>query len=311
MGCVYLATNTVNGKMYVGKGTYGLENRRASHEDIASKGKGNVFHCALRKYGFNVFKWERLYRSSDNEKLLEREIFYIKLLSTRCPGGYNLTDGGGGILGFRHSDVARDKIGAASRGKKKPPLPIEVCARISATLSGRKLSAEHCANIGASMKGKKQKRGPQSPEHTAKIAAANTGKKRSPEACANISAGLKGKKRGPQSPEITAKIAASNRGKKRSLEACANISAGSKGKKRSLEVCIQMSIDRTGKRHPHVGRPQSADHRAKLSVSCSGWKQTPEACAKIGAGVRAAAERHRAKALVEGGLKLLMPRQRL
>ena len=107
MGCVYLVTNTISGKQYVGKTVKSLRSRRAAHKHDALV-KYDVcpaFHRALRRYGFDAFKWERLYRGDDNEKLIEREIFYIKLLNSRAPNGYNLTDGGDGANTLIDPDV--------------------------------------------------------------------------------------------------------------------------------------------------------------------------------------------------------------
>ncbi len=183
MGCVYLVTNMVNGKMYVGYTTRTLDCRRYGHESDAKKGSCPAFHKALRKYGFDAFKWERLYRSDDNEKLLEREIFYIKLLGTKGAKGYNLTDGGDGgdtFSGRSHKPEAKLKIGNANRGKKPTVESIakmrntkrirgysqEGLDRLIAagkarypisgfTFKGHKHTLETRARIGSALKGKK------------------------------------------------------------------------------------------------------------------------------------------------------------
>ena len=56
MGCIYRATNTVNGKMYIGKTKNTLEERRVGHLTASNKRK-SVFQKALKKYGKDSFEW--------------------------------------------------------------------------------------------------------------------------------------------------------------------------------------------------------------------------------------------------------------
>lgn len=57
---IYMATNLVNGKSYVGRTVKGLEHRRKNHIWAALSGKGKYFHRAIRKYGKDSFGWEVL-----------------------------------------------------------------------------------------------------------------------------------------------------------------------------------------------------------------------------------------------------------
>jgi hypothetical protein len=110
MGCVYLATNTVNGKAYVGKTTGTMRDRRRGHEYSAEHGSTLPFHRALRKYSADAFKWEMLFRGTDENALFAAEKKFIVMLGTKCPGGYNLTDGGEGLSGHHHSTETKAKI---------------------------------------------------------------------------------------------------------------------------------------------------------------------------------------------------------
>jgi len=150
-GCIYLATNKVNGKQYVGKTVRSLCARRLSHVVRAKKGSMTAFHRALLKHGIDAFDWEVLIEE-DVERLLNRwERFYIKRFGTKSPHGYNLTDGGEGMSGYVHSKESKTKIGAAQLGKI---VSLETRAKIHFANLGRVLSTETRARIGDAQLGK-------------------------------------------------------------------------------------------------------------------------------------------------------------
>ena len=98
MGCVYLVTNAVNGKVYVGKTMKTLEERWRSHLYWVNRGfKGMVLYSAIRKHGAALFIVEQLYSSDAPEELnqLERECI-AKFNSCNPLVGYNMTVGGDG-----------------------------------------------------------------------------------------------------------------------------------------------------------------------------------------------------------------------
>ena len=209
-GVIYKITNTLNGKIYIGKTKQKLDRRMTQHKCDSKKGSLGI-GAAIRKYGWENFMVEVIEECSV-EKLNEREIFWIAELNSKAPNGYNLTDGGEGLI--NPSEETRAKMSAnrpdvsgknnPNYGKKTPP---EVCAKISASNKGKH----------SERKGKKN-----SPETCAKISAANRGENnpnygrpRSPETCAKISAKLKGKpsplKGKKRLPETIAKIIESNK----------------------------------------------------------------------------------------------------
>jgi hypothetical protein len=85
---IYKTTNTVNGKIYVGKD---------KHNSPSYLGSGKRLQEAIRKYGKNVFVKEVLGEYGSEEEWLEAEKYWIsKLQSNDRTIGYNLTDGGEG-----------------------------------------------------------------------------------------------------------------------------------------------------------------------------------------------------------------------
>lgn len=94
---IYKATNLINGKAYIGKTNYSLEKRKNGHLR-SSKNPKTVFHQAINKYGADNFEFVVLeeLKLHKNERLNKREIYYIALLDTKTPNGYNMTEGGDG-----------------------------------------------------------------------------------------------------------------------------------------------------------------------------------------------------------------------
>lgn len=118
-GCVYAATNTLNGRVYIGKTAQGLAERRWKHISEAKAGGGFVFAKALRKYGEEAFAWAEVFASDDDAALLAAEIEIIARLRAEGVNLYNLADGGQGPSGAIRSAETRAKLSAASAGKPK------------------------------------------------------------------------------------------------------------------------------------------------------------------------------------------------
>jgi group I intron endonuclease len=113
MGCIYLITNTINGKCYVGQTLQGDPKQRwRRHKVLAAMDSPTALHAAIRKYGSDAFRFE-IIEQCDIAEINDRESVWIEKLSTLSPNGYNLTRGGDGFKG-RHSAESRAKIGAAS-----------------------------------------------------------------------------------------------------------------------------------------------------------------------------------------------------
>lgn len=89
---IYLITNLLDGKQYVGKTKYSLAHRFSQHCNNAYY--NTYIHNAIKKYGKENFKIEELCRCNDNN-WQELEKFYIEFYHTYVDdGGYNLTRGG-------------------------------------------------------------------------------------------------------------------------------------------------------------------------------------------------------------------------
>lgn len=99
MGFIYLATNLINNKKYIGLTTKTVKERWNRHiYDAMIRKDDFYFHRAIRKYGIENFKVEEIEECPDN-KLAEKEKFYIKHYNSfyKNKNGYNLTLGGDGL----------------------------------------------------------------------------------------------------------------------------------------------------------------------------------------------------------------------
>lgn len=195
-----------NGKSYIGFSSH-WPDRVKLHESAAKTGSNFLFHKAIRKYGFENFKWDVLYQSKDYVHTLKSmEPHFIEEYDTFYGEGYNMTLGGEGACGAVRSDETRNRLKAA--WKKRAPMSDETKEKIAEASRGRVCSAETRKKISESQIGKIVPL-----ETRAKLSAINKGKPSptrgrvaSSETRAKLSAAKLGKKRGSPSAETRAKM---------------------------------------------------------------------------------------------------------
>lgn len=91
MGIIYKYTSP-SGKSYIGQTKQSITQRRKDSNGSGYMGCTSFYH-AIQKYGLKNFILEILEEVED-EKLNEREQYYIAKFNTQIPNGYNLTKGG-------------------------------------------------------------------------------------------------------------------------------------------------------------------------------------------------------------------------
>ena len=109
-GIIYMVTNVINRKIYIGQTTQSLKSRKQKHLKD-SKYTNYLFHNALKKYGFENFKWEIIDYAYSKNELNELEKKWIKQYNTfidfEQSHGYNMTDGGS--VNAKHSQETLKK----------------------------------------------------------------------------------------------------------------------------------------------------------------------------------------------------------
>jgi group I intron endonuclease len=188
---LYIATNACNGKQYVGL-TKNLDRRLKQH--LSANGSAPALHAAIKKYGADKFIFSHICDAFDFEAACDLERMLIQQHNTKAPCGYNLTDGGDGVVGRPMTDHDK-QIRKIASSKHVATLTQDERSKKYGT-KGKKPTAVTLKKMSISMKGK------------------NLGKKRSDEERAKMSAAHKARPRSPLSEETKAKIRQSLLGRK-------------------------------------------------------------------------------------------------
>lgn len=125
---IYLVKNLKGKVVYIGQqlGTKSIENY---------KGSGLLLNRAYKKYGEDYFI-RGIIEECSLEELNNKETYYINYYNTKFPHGYNLTDGGEGLKGYKFTN--------------------KHCLKISKNKIGQKYPKEHGEKIRQSKLGKKR-----------------------------------------------------------------------------------------------------------------------------------------------------------
>lgn len=116
---IYLVTNTINGKQYVGFTSGTLKNRRRGHKKAAMRGRPTAIAHAIRKYGIDAFDWDVIFEHDDVQWTKNTmEPYFIEWYNT-YEDGYNLTLGGEGTLGATYGKDFRKGVSRQWRGVPK------------------------------------------------------------------------------------------------------------------------------------------------------------------------------------------------
>lgn len=153
MGYIYLITNKINGKQYIGQSIQNDINKRWNqYKNLKKHNIGRCLYNSFIKYGIHNFKFQIICICFD-EDCNKYEIEYIKKFNTIVPKGYNLSEGGGNksshpdtkklisekLKGKKLSEKAKEKISKANKGRV---VTIETKEKISKTLKLREQSEE-------------------------------------------------------------------------------------------------------------------------------------------------------------------------
>ena len=105
-GIIYLVTNKVTHKKYVGQTVVNLQKRWRQHCHLSSR--CSALANAIQKYGEDAFSVVQIDVGSSAEELNRLEAHYVEVHGSLAPRGYNLKDGGGAT--GRWSQEVREKI---------------------------------------------------------------------------------------------------------------------------------------------------------------------------------------------------------
>ena len=206
-GVIYRIWNISNGMSYIGQ-TVNLHKRISRHLNAQS---GSPYLCnAIKKYGKDKFKYEILEANVDESHLDKLEILYIRFFNSVHPYGYNLTKGGDGVRGIKHSPKYALKLVMQVETESIAPkhAPKSVWHSRERSVAPRLLLKPSKENEVTSIAPKHAPKSARetgerniAPKHALKLAM-HRGKKLSPETRAKISRGNKGKRKRKKSSPL-------------------------------------------------------------------------------------------------------------
>ena len=134
---IYMITNKINGKKYIGQTIRPVEQRFRRHILDAQNGKLDThFARAIRKHGEENFDIEIIDIAKTQEELNEKEQYWIKYYDS-VRNGYNETDAvskcGGNTYQSKSDDelsVIADKIRESKLGSKNPHARAVKCMNV-------------------------------------------------------------------------------------------------------------------------------------------------------------------------------------
>jgi group I intron endonuclease len=149
---VYKIQNKINGKIYIGMTKLSIERRVFGHLCAET-----YIGRSLRKYGLQSFDIEIIDLAEDREALAEIEVFWIFVFNSMSPNGYNLTEGGEGSDGYKHTEETLQKIITALN---QPEVKARQIANMIAAINNPEIRAKISANLktALSQPGMKEKR---------------------------------------------------------------------------------------------------------------------------------------------------------
>lgn len=166
MNFLYKISNTINDKVYIGY-TCNIKRRWSEHRSKINWRlyPNSYLYRSMIKHGVNNFSIEVIDKFDTVEEAKLAEIHYIAVFKKYCPENLlNLTEGGDGATGYKHSDESRAKISKALKGTKSIKRSIAAKGRIisdyqkkqiSIANTGKKHTQEHINKRVLKIKGKK------------------------------------------------------------------------------------------------------------------------------------------------------------
>lgn len=198
---VYIVRHRHYGTSYIGKTKHDIDWRWKYHVSQSGPNASSVLGRAINKYGPDAFEKEIICTGSSEEELNELEKLCIAAFQTRVPKGYNLTDGGDGVIGLVFTPAIRKKLReAALRNNSAQYLPHTGFQGPHSPETRKKLSEAN------------KRRPPASPETREKLRQAHLGRQKSEAELVHIRAAMQRRKGVPMNEETKKKISITKMG---------------------------------------------------------------------------------------------------
>lgn len=152
LASIYVATNKLNGKQYVGQTIVSIKERLKNHKSC----KRSILGKAIRKYGLDNF-YVVEFKDYPLEVIDILEQDFIRLLNTQVPNGYNIMGGGQHTkIGCKQSEEwirKRIRVGWKMTDEQRKYLSEVKTGKPNYKARGKKLFIEHRKIISDRMTG--------------------------------------------------------------------------------------------------------------------------------------------------------------
>ena len=139
MAIIYKATNINNGKAYIGYDSQ-WPRRKKQHLRGALRGEKWLFENALRKHGEEAFEWSIIKENAtfqdEIDLISQHNTFYL------TGHGYNLTLGGEGKLGHKHSPETKKLLSEKAKQRELTPERLQTLRNNAEKMKGVPRSQE-------------------------------------------------------------------------------------------------------------------------------------------------------------------------
>jgi len=158
MGYIYLLTNKINNKKYVGQTvSKNITSRWNTYKKLIKCSIGRYLYNALIKYGLENFKFQIICICFD-EDCNNYEQYYIKHYNTIVPNGYNLQSGGN--FSKQHPESIQKRITTMRNSPKYEEYKKNISARLIGDKNpnfGKKMSEEQKKKMSEARKNRQNK----------------------------------------------------------------------------------------------------------------------------------------------------------
>jgi group I intron endonuclease len=114
---IYKITNKLDNKIYIGQTLQNVSKRWIQHKsDARARKDHSVIHRAMNKHGIENFEITTITECRSLEEMNDKEQYFIALLKSLVPAGYNVSLGG---ENHKHSEETKKKLSAAKKGVKR------------------------------------------------------------------------------------------------------------------------------------------------------------------------------------------------
>lgn len=125
--CVYIHRNKINNKAYIGITSQNPKDRWGSNGYRYREEDHQVFYRAIQKYGWDNFEHIIWANGLTEKEAKHCEKLLIALFKTNCTKyrtpelGYNMTDGGDGIIGHIFTEESKRKMSMSQKRRFQNP----------------------------------------------------------------------------------------------------------------------------------------------------------------------------------------------